>query len=180
MRDRGLMKRTSYVIKYGNFSRRNTETAGACVLITLSIWKYLAEYSILLNFQLLPGLQTKNWGPTSNPSGVQRAGSRNVDCVCCYKNPSHAMNYECIEKRQDLLCKSKCKKFLGVSNSLQKVHAPVVFAHTVLAGPAEAHLCELAVPWEGRQMQLTISHNVATTGAVSSQWCTVWLCYCCS
>lgn len=121
----------------------------------------------------------KKQGPTSNPSGVQRAGSRNVDCVCCYKNPSHATNYECIEKRRDLLCKSKCKKFLGIPNRLQKVHAPAVFAHTVLAGAAEAHLCELAVHWEGRQMQFTISHNLDTTGAVSGQWCTVWLC-CCS
>lgn len=129
-------------------------------------------------------ITNKNQGPTSNPSGVQRAGSRNVDCVCCYKNPSHATNYKCMEKRQDLLCKSKCKKFLGIPNSLQKVHAPVVFAHAVLAGRAEAHLREWAVHWKGRQLlvgvQLTISHNVDTTGTVSSQWCAVWLCYCCS
>lgn len=79
------------------------------------------------------------------------------------------MNYECIEKRRDLLCKSKCKKFLGIPNRLQKVRAPAAFAHAVLAGLAEAHLRELALHCEGRQMQLTISHNLDTTGAVSSQ-----------
>lgn len=71
-------------------------------------------------------ITNRNQGPTSNPWGVQRAGSRNVDCVCCYKNPSHATNYKCMEKRRDLLCKSKCKKFLGIPNRLHKVRAPAV------------------------------------------------------
>lgn len=148
-------------------SRWGTEELGEELQLHNKIWQFLQEEhrnSRILCFDYASHLKVSCWilspaklsaasritnkiqGPTSNPLGVQRAGSRNVDCVCCYKNPSHATNYKCIEKRWDLLCKSKCKK--TPRHSQQSPKTPCTCC-VCPCRPAEAHLCESAAQWEG-------------------------------
>lgn len=109
--------------------------------IMLSISKSLAKHSILLKFQVLPGLDD-NQGLTSNLSGRHRAGSRNTDCGCCYINPSHAISHDCIEKRQDLLCKSSWKDASAFPVHSRKSMHLLLFVHAVLMGVSKQARCK--------------------------------------